>query len=346
MPLQAVRISPSIRAMNICVLGTGAWGTAMALHLVRLEHTVTLVPRRFELALELGTTRENTVYLPGHRFPDSLQIGYELSPLLMECELVLLACPVAGLRDWCERLRVALPQSSQLGLVVSLAKGIESETHLTPCQIVRDCLPSVPVATLTGPSYAGEVARGRPTALVLASSHDHATVESVQGALSGPSLRVYTSDDVRGAELGGAMKNVYAIAAGICDGLGLGDNAKAALLTRIVSEVIRIGECLGARPVTFMGLSGFGDLVATCYGDWSRNHEFGKGIGAGSTAEELLRDRRTVVEGYRTIESLKSLCEGLAIDAPILEQVFAIVFQGKRPIEGLSALMERGLKRE
>ncbi|MGH8017766.1 MAG: NAD(P)H-dependent glycerol-3-phosphate dehydrogenase [Opitutaceae bacterium] len=332
--------------MTISVLGAGAWGTAMALHLVKLGHTVTLVPRRFEMALELGATRENRDYLPGFPFPDALQVGFEVPPVLMETEVIILACPVAGLRDWSERVRSGLDGARQIKLLICLAKGIEPETHLTPSRIVRDLLPELNVGALTGPSHAGEVARGSPTALVLATERLDENTEAVQCALSGPALRIYTSDDLRGAELGGALKNVYAIAAGICDGLGLGDNAKAALLTRIMAEVIRIGESLGARPVTFMGLSGFGDLIATSYGEWSRNHEFGYGIGSGRTAAELLGGRRTVVEGYRTTESLWSLCQGLAIDAPILREVHAILFEKRKPLDGLGALMGRGLKRE
>ncbi len=332
--------------MTITVLGAGAWGTAMALHLVKLGHTVTLVPRRFEMALELGAARENRDYLPGFAFPDSLQVGFEVPPVLMETEIIVLACPVAGLREWCARVRLGLEGARQVKLLVCLAKGIEPGAHLTPSQIVRDLLPELNVGALTGPSHAGEVARGNPTALVLATARLDEDTEAVQAALSGPALRVYTSDDLRGAELGGAMKNVYAIAVGICDGLQLGDNAKAALLTRIMAEVIRIGENLGARPATFMGLSGFGDLVATSYGEWSRNHEFGRGIGSGRSAEELLDGRRTVVEGYRTTESLWSLCEGLAIDAPILREVHAILFEARKPLDGLVALMGRGLKRE
>ncbi|BET66099.1 NAD(P)H-dependent glycerol-3-phosphate dehydrogenase [Opitutales bacterium ASA1] len=332
--------------MNICVFGAGAWGTALALHLVRLGHTVTLVPRRFEAALELGSTRENRDYLPGTTFPDSLQIGFEVAPVLMECEMLVLACPMAGLRGWCDRVRPALAEARRLGLVVSLAKGLEPGTHHTPSRIVEDLLPGVRVAALTGPSHAAEVASGHPTALVLA-THGHSTAaDEAQAALSGPGLRVYTSDDLRGAELGGALKNVYAIAAGICDGLALGDNAKAALVTRIIAEVVRIGDILGARPRTFMGLSGVGDLVATCYGPWSRNREFGQGVGAGRSVAELLAGRKTVVEGYRTTESLWSLCREHAIEAPILEEIHAILYAGRSPREGLAALMGRGLKRE
>jgi glycerol-3-phosphate dehydrogenase (NAD(P)+) len=332
--------------MNISVLGAGAWGTAIALHLVRLGHTVTLVPRRFEFALEIGAQRENRDYLPGFRFPDSLQIGFELAPVLMETELIILGCPVAGVREWSERIRDSLGGARALRLVLSLAKGIEPRTHLTPCRIVREFLPNIGVGTLTGPSHAAEVAEGRPTALVLATDGHDPFADDVQAAMSNGALRIYTSDDLAGAELGGAMKNVYAIAAGLCDGLKLGDNAKAALVTRVLAEMIRIGEALGARPITFVGLSGFGDLVATCYGAWSRNHEFGRGLGEGRSIDELLTGRRTVVEGYRTTQSLYNLCAKQMIDAPILAQVHAILFEGRKSADGLAALMSRELKRE
>jgi glycerol-3-phosphate dehydrogenase (NAD(P)+) len=298
--------------MNFSVLGAGAWGTAMAVHLSRLGHTVTLVPRRFEMALELGGVRENRDYLPGHKLPGSLQIGFELAPVLMEAEVIILACPVMGVREWAQRIRGSLAGARALRLVLSLAKGIEAGSHLTPCQIVREILPdaAIGVGTLTGPSHAAEVAEGRPTALVMATEKLDEFSDVVQVALSSPTLRIYTTDDLVGAELGGALKNVYAIAAGLCDGLGLGDNAKAALVTRALAEIMRIGEKLGARAATFAGLSGFGDLIATCYGEWSRNHEFGHGLGRGRSVDELMRGRRTVVEGYRTTESLSRLQTG------------------------------------
>ncbi len=332
--------------MNFSVLGAGAWGTAMAIHLARLGHTVTLVPRRFELALELGATRENRDYLPGARLPDSVQFGFELAPVLMETEVIILACPVVGVREWAQQIAANRAGARALQLVVNLAKGIEAGTHLTPSQIVREVLPDLPVGTLTGPSHAAEVAEGRPTALVLATQRHDDISDAVQVALSSPMLRIYTTDDLYGAEIGGALKNIYAIAAGLCDGLKLGDNAKAALITRVLAEIIRVGESLGARPVTFVGLSGFGDLVATCYGEWSRNHQFGRGLGEGRTVDEMLRGRRTVVEGYGTTESMYEVCAGKMIDAPILDQVHAILFRGRKPADGVAALMTRELKRE
>jgi glycerol-3-phosphate dehydrogenase (NAD(P)+) len=207
--------------------------------------------------------------------------------------------------------------------------------------------PDVPAGALTGPTNAAEVARGLPAAMVLGAGRDaQAWLADVQAALSGPTLRVYTSDDLAGVEYGGCLKNIYAIAAGCAAGLGLGDNANAALLTRALAEMVRVGAALGARPETFYGLSGFGDLVATCHGAWSRNREFGQRIGEGRSAAELIAHRKTVVEGYRTTESFHGLCVERKIDAPILREMHAILFEGKAPALALHTLMLRGLKRE
>lgn len=332
--------------MNFAVIGAGAWGTAFAIHLSRLGHTVTLVPRRFEQALAIASTRENTDYLPGQKLPLSIQIGHELTPILMEAEVVLLACPSQALRETCERLRVNLGLATQLKLIISLAKGLELSTHLRPSEVITAVLPEYAAGSLTGPTNAAEVARGKPAAMVLAATKTDAFLEEVQGALSGPTLRVYTSDDVAGIEFGGCLKNVYAVAAGCCDGLKLGDNAKAALLTRALSEMVRVGEALGAKADTFYGLSGFGDLVATCTGAWSRNRTFGQHLGEGQKAEDLLAASKSVVEGYRTTDSFAGLCKERGIDAPILAEIHRILYAGKPPAEALMALMTRELKRE
>lgn len=332
--------------MNFAVIGAGAWGTAFAVHLTRLGHTVALVPRRFEHALALSSVHENADYLPGVALPPSLQIGHELGPVLMEAEVALLACPAQALRETCARVRAGLGSARQMGLLVSLAKGLELGTYLRPSQVIAEIFPELPVGALTGPTNAGEVARGQPAAMVLAAARCDALADRVQAALSGPTLRVYTSEDLAGAEFGGSLKNIYAIAAGCCDGLRLGDNAKAALLTRALAEMVRVGTALGARAETFYGLSGFGDLVATCHGGWSRNREFGQRIGEGRTAAELMAGRKTVVEGYRTTESFAGLCAARKIDAPILREVQAILFENKKPGAALAALMTRELKRE
>ncbi len=332
--------------MNICVIGAGAWGTAFSLHLLRLGHAVTLVPRRLEQALALATTRQNADYLPGFDLPPSLQIAHELAPVLMEAEVVLFACPTQALRAWCGRLHDSLGPATRLQLLVSLAKGLELGTHLRPSEVIHAALPSYAVSALAGPTTAAEVARGLPAVMVLAAEEITPFVRQVQAAVSDPRLRLYTSEDLAGVEFGGCLKNIYAIAAGCCDGLRLGDNAKAALITRALTEMVRVGVALRARPETFYGLSGAGDLIATCYGVWSRNRDFGQHIGEGRTADELLTGRKTVVEGYKTTESFYGLCLERGIDAPILAEIYRILFEGRKPVDALPVLMTRELKRE
>ena len=332
--------------MNFLVIGAGAWGTAFAMYLSKRGHTVSLAPRRFEQAIALSSTHENTEYLPGAVLPASLQIGHELTPLLMEAEVVMLACPSQSLRETCVRVRQNLGLATQLKFVVSLAKGLESGTHLRPSEVIASVLPAYPVGSLTGPTNAGEVSRGLPAAMVLAADRDDAVVAAVQSALSSSALRVYTSGDLVGVEIGGCLKNIYAIAAGCSDGLRLGDNTKAALLTRALAEMVRVGTGLGAQAETFYGLSGFGDLIATCTGGWSRNRGFGEHVGQGRLVAELIASSKSVVEGYRTTESFYGLCRDRSIDAPILTEVYRILYEGKSPANALSALMMRGLKRE
>jgi glycerol-3-phosphate dehydrogenase (NAD(P)+) len=331
--------------MNFAILGAGAWGTAFAIHLSRLGHTVTLAPRRFEQALALASARENADYLPGVALPPSLQIGHELAPALMEVDIVLLACPSHALRETAGRLRENLG-TTRPKLILSLTKGLEAGTHLRPSEVIAAVLPGTAVGALTGPSHAEEVARGQPAAMVLAVAGAEKTLAEAQAALSGPALRIYTTDDVTGAEIGGCLKNVYAIAAGCCDGLRLGDNARAALLTRALAEMVRVGVALGARAETFYGLSGFGDLVATCHGAWSRNREFGQRLGEGRTVTELLAGRKTVVEGHRATGAFAELCAERGIDAPILGEMRRVLYEGKKPAAALAALMGRELRRE
>lgn len=330
--------------MNFAVVGAGAWGTAFAVHLARLGHAVTLLPRRPDQAALLHAARENAEYLPGVPLPFELRIAAGWGPALDEAEVVFLACPAQALRLTMERVRQERGQAQAPSFFVSLAKGLELGTHLRPSEVISVVEPSVPAGILTGPTNAAEVAQGLPAAMVLATKQ--AKVAEVQAAISSTTLRVYTSDDVAGAEFGAALKNIYAIAAGCADGLRLGDNAKAALLTRALAEMVRVGTALGARMETFYGLSGFGDLVATCHAGWSRNREFGQRIGEGASARDLIAHRRTVVEGYRTTEAFFGLCAQRRIDAPILREVHAVLFQDKSPREALLALMSRGLKEE
>jgi glycerol-3-phosphate dehydrogenase (NAD(P)+) len=337
---------PDPRPLNFAVIGAGAWGTAMAVHLARRGQHTTLVPRRPEHAAQILAARENRDYLPGVRLPDALLVTAELRSALLEADVALIACPSQSLRAWCEQMRAVLHDTSRLQLFLSLVKGLEIGTHLRPSEVMGQVLPGLNCGTLTGPTNAGEVARGLPAAMVMAAQRADEFVPKVQAAMSGTTLRIYTSDDLAGAEYGASLKNIYAIAAGLCDGQKLGDNAKAALLTRAVTEMLRVGVALGARPDTFYGLSGFGDLVATSHGTWSRNREFGEMIGAGKSVTELLAGRKTVVEGHRSTEALYGLCQERGITAPILAEVYAILYQGKKPADALHALMTRELKRE
>jgi len=332
--------------MNFCVVGAGAWGTAFAVHLARLGQAVALAPRRPAHAAALTAARENADYLPGIALPPALLIASDLAPLLAEADVVLLACPAQALRETCTRIRASLGPAPRVRFVISLAKGLEVGTHLRPSQVIANVLPGLLVGALTGPTNAAEVARGLPIAMVLAANRVDPLIAQVQVAASGPTVRIYTSDDLAGVEYGGCLKNIYAIAAGCCDGLRLGDSAKSALLTRALAEMVRVGAALDARPETFYGLSGFGDLVATCHGGWSRNREFGQKLGEGAKVAELIDHRKTVVEGYRTTESFYGLCRERGIEAPIMAEIYRVLFEGRAPAVALASLMARGLKRE
>jgi glycerol-3-phosphate dehydrogenase (NAD(P)+) len=334
---------PSVR---FAVIGAGAWGTAIAAHLARCGQTAALVTRRPEHAVAMQLARENRDYLPGIKLPENLTVTSDLRAALLEADVALVASPSHALREWCEQIKQVLPDARRLRLFISLVKGLEIGTHLRPSEVMAQVLPGANVATVTGPTNAAEVARGLPAAMVLAVARPDAFVSRVQAAMSSPSLRIYTSDDLAGAEYGACLKNIYAIASGFCDGLKLGDNAKAALLTRALTEMVRVGEALGAKRETFYGLSGFGDLVATCHGAWSRNREFGQRIGEGKTVEELMAGRKTVVEGHRSTDAFHGLCVERGITAPIMAEVRSILYDNKKPADALYALMTRELKRE
>ncbi|MGB0744672.1 MAG: NAD(P)H-dependent glycerol-3-phosphate dehydrogenase, partial [Opitutales bacterium] len=215
-----------------------------------------------------------------------------------------------------------------------------------PSEILEESLPGLQFGVLSGPTFAGEVAAGKPTAVSLALPKALKNAQYYQEAFSNASMRCYLSSDVRGSELGGTLKNIYAIGAGMCDGLELGDNAKAAYLTRSLNELLRVGTAMGGNSETFHGLSGFGDLIATCSGEWSRNRTFGQHVGQGKTAESIIGKQKTVVEGYRATKCVKQYCEQEKIDAPILSTIHAVLYQGLLPQEGIHALMNRRLSTE
>ncbi len=320
----------------------------MAIHLAKAGNTVTLAPRRMEQALEMSTARENRHYLPNCSLDPNIQIGWKLKPILMEADAVLLAAPSKGLRELCLQIRPHLDSADKLKLFVTLCKGLEKESLKKPVEVLNEVLPGYIHGTLTGPTFADELARGKPTAMVFAASANanEDFLNAAQRAFSSPDLRVYTSLDLTGVELGSCLKNVYAIAAGICDGLDLGANAKATLLTRSLAEMVRLGIRLGGQKETFYGLSGCGDMLLTCNGQQSRNRTFGQLIAEGVSIDELIGTRKMTVEGYGTAKCFKLLCGEHGLEAPILEEVYAVLYEGKNPGVSITDLMTRRLKPE
>ncbi len=332
--------------MNICIIGSGAWGTAMAIHLAKMNHTVTLVARNTEFALKLASTRENYKYLNGFSLDNNIQISCESGPALMEAEVVMIACPSIGLRNVCNLIKDNMEGAKRIKLVLSLCKGLEMETNFIPSKVIEEEISDLAIGSLSGPTYAIEVASGNPTAIVLASNSNNSFIKKIAASMSNHNLRVYYSQDLTGVELGGCLKNVYAIAAGICDGLKLGDNTKAALLTRSLHEMVKIGVYLNGKTETFYGLSGFGDLIATCNGKWSRNRTFGEKIVSAISISELVNSDKITVEGYRTTQCFFDICETNNLKAPILNEIHAILYHNKKPKDAIMELMNRDIKSE
>jgi glycerol-3-phosphate dehydrogenase (NAD(P)+) len=317
----------------------------MSVHLHRAGHTVTLVPRRLEHAAALATTRENTGYLPNVRLHPDIQIASEPAPPLMEADIAVLACPSHGLRALAEKLRPALASARRLRLFVSLVKGLEKDSLLRPSQVLAELLPGRRFGVLSGPTNAGEVVRALPTAVVLASDAEDDAIP-VQAAFNSHALRVYRSADVAGVEFGGVLKNIYAIGAGICDGLNLGENAKAAYLSRAIPEMVRLGTAAGGQMETFLGLSGVGDLIATSHGAWSRNRTFGQALAEGNRPADYLASQHTAVEGYCATASFLGIARRHEVHAPVLAAIASILFEGKTPAASVESLMHRLLKVE
>ena len=328
--------------MNVTVVGGGSWGTALAGHCVRIGHVVRLWVREPEVAEAINEKRENPLYLPGVTLPPGILAGLDLATALEAAELVLMVVP----SQFCRAAYRDLGRRAPAGAVlVSATKGIETETLRRMTEVARDEAPDHPLAVLSGPSFALEVAREQPTAVVAASA-EASVAESVQRALSSRTFRVYSSDDVVGVELAGALKNVIAIAAGVVDGLGYGHNTVAALITRGLAEMTRLAVAMGGRPDTFSGLAGLGDLVLTCTGGLSRNRRVGQALGAGKTLEEALRETAMVAEGVRTTLAACALAERAGIEMPIAEQMREVLYRGKPPRTAVDGLMLRSLKRE
>ncbi|MEZ6016264.1 MAG: NAD(P)H-dependent glycerol-3-phosphate dehydrogenase [Planctomycetota bacterium] len=326
------------RIQRAVVIGDGSWGTALALVLAKNGVDTTLWSARPERSALLAKERVNTRYLPGVPFPDTLRLSPDPHSAAEGVDLAVSAVPTQFVGQVAARFEDALPGTAT---VVSASKGLEIETFRTPSEILQGVLGERPVCVLTGPSHAEEVARGLPASLV-AGCADGGCARLVQDAFNCDTFRVYTCDDARGAELAAALKNVIAIAAGIGDGLGLGDNAKSALITRGIAEMARFGRVRGARVETFFGLAGLGDLVTTCTSRHSRNRRVGEAIGAGRTLQQVLDELDMVAEGVWTTKALfgpESL--GDPIEMPIAEQVHAVLFEDKDPRAAVTDLMRR-----
>lgn len=326
--------------MNAFVIGNGGWGTALAMTLATNGNNVT-VWGPFEEEIEtIRSAQENSVYLPGVSLPDSLRWTSDPSAAA-DAELIVLVTPSRFVRSSLETFK---PHLRADALIVSATKGLDENTHQRISQIAADVL-GRDIAALSGPSHAEEVARGVPTAVTVAGP-DLPTLEKIQAAFMGPAFRVYTSDDLIGVELGGTLKNIIAVAAGILDGIGLGDNSKAALMTRGLAEIARLGTALGAKPETFSGLSGIGDLIVTCASRHSRNRSVGERLGKGESLDDIMGSMKQVAEGVWNAKAARDLAAKHGIEMPITEEVCAIVEDGKDPRQALHDLMSRDPKAE
>ncbi|MDP2133459.1 MAG: NAD(P)H-dependent glycerol-3-phosphate dehydrogenase [Sulfuritalea sp.] len=326
--------------MRIAVLGAGAWGTALAIAFAA-RHDTTLWARDAARVEDMARQRENARYLPGCPFADSLQLTADLMGALVGADLAILAAPLAGLRPLLEQLKAS--KACQPFLWV--CKGLEAGSGLLPHQVVAEVMGDVACGVLTGPSFALEVARGLPTAITLASS-DAAFADATAQRLHGGNLRIYANHDLIGAEVGGAVKNVLAIATGICDGLGLGLNARAALITRGLAEITRFGEALGAKRETFMGLAGMGDLILTCTGELSRNRRVGLLLAEGRALDEISGELGHVAEGVPAAREVNRRAGELGVEMPITRAVAAVLDGRITPRAAVEQLMARDPKHE
>lgn len=332
-------------SVKIGVIGAGAWGTALANLLANKGLEVALWAFEQEVCADILEGRENKVFLPGFPLSANIHPSNDLDEVAADKGMLLLVMPSHVFRSVAKKL---VHHFTEETLIVTASKGIENKTHLTMAGILEQLLPQRlhnRIAVLSGPSFAKEVAQRIPTAVTVA-AHDPDVAKDVQNTFATDYFRVYTSYDVTGAELGGALKNVMAIAAGISDGLGLGYNTRAAVITRGITEIQRLGRRLGADPTTFMGLAGIGDLVLTCTGTLSRNWTVGHKMGQGMKLDAILSDMRTVAEGVKTTKSVYNMSRKLGVEMPIVEQVYRMLYEDLDPKEALQILMSRDLRHE
>jgi len=330
---------------KITVVGAGAWGTALAMHLARQGHAVRMWAFEEDAAREIDTQHTNSVFLPETPLPETIRASSDAAAVTTGAELVVVVPPSSHLRVVSASIAAALAPEA---IVVVATKGVEEGSHKLMSEVLAETLPAVAperLAFLSGPSFAKEVARGLPTDVAVA-SRSMETARRVQRLVHAPLFRVYTSDDPIGVQVGGAIKNVMAVATGVCDGLDLGNNARAALITRGLAEMTRLGVALGANPLTFLGMAGVGDLVLTCTGDLSRNRTLGKEVAAGADPKAYLASRRSVAEGFSTSAAAWELAQAVGVDMPVTEQVYHVLHSGRSLHEAFKILTEREYKDE
>ncbi len=330
---------------KIGVVGAGSWGTALAKLLADKGFSLDLWVFEPEIREQIEQSRENKIFLPGFKLSENIHPTNDLKTVVQDKDLLLLVVPSHFMRQVSEKIREFIKPDTVL---VSASKGIENETYLTMTQVLEQTIPGLPnghYAVLSGPSFAKEVAAGVPT-VVAAASLDRKTAEFIQTVFSCPKFRVYVNDDPIGTQIGGAVKNVLAIAAGICDGVGMGLNPRAALITRGLGEMNRLGTRMGANPLTLLGLAGVGDLMLTATGNLSRNYTLGIQIGQGKKLDDIISETRMVAEGVKTTRSVYNLAKKLSVDLPICNEVYRALFEGLSVDETVDRLMNRSLKHE
>lgn len=327
------------KSRNVTILGAGAFGTAMAVVLSSAGHKVKVWDYKPEKLVQLNNDRANTHYLPGIPISDSVEFEPDLLKAITDQPFVVLAIPSRSLRE------VLSVMSDYSGLIISLVKGLDIETGSTVSTLIQSNCPSASIVALGGPTFAEEIGRFIPSAMVAGSSKFEAA-EEAQKLFSNPSLRVYTSLDIYGVELGGALKNIIAIAAGVSDGLGFGDNSKAALATRAIVEIQKLGVLLGGQKETFFGLSGLGDLMATCFSSHSRNRRFGHLLGEGIPVDQIPTQLGVLVEGVPTCKAAFNLAKKHSVETPIINEIFAMLYLHKSPQKAIADLISRKPKSE
>lgn len=338
-------LKKDIERLNIGVVGGGSWGTALANLLANKGYKADLWVFEEEVREQIEKKSENETFLPGAKLSENINPTNDLEKTVKGKDILLIVVPSHVMRETAERINRFIDKKT---IVITASKGIENSTHLTMLGVLQESIPVLPdaqFAVLSGPSFAREVVQALPTVVAIASA-SHDTAVYLQQVFASPAFRVYTNDDPVGVEIGGAIKNVIAIAAGISDGLELGLNARAALITRGLTEMRRLGDQIGANPLTFLGLSGVGDLMLTCTGSLSRNHTVGVALGQGKTLDDILKKMKMVAEGVKTTRSVYNLSRKLGIELPICNEVYKILFENQPPGDAIPLLMTRSLKHE